>query len=175
MMRRILAADVLDAAVVVEHRLRGRIVVHGVDGEVAPLGVLVLRTEIIVAQDAAMLVLRRVVAAVAAEGRHFQQLLAEHHVHDLEAAADDEGAAEQLFDFFRRRIGGDVEVLRLHAQQQVAHGAADDEGLEAGFLQGLGDADRVRDSSFGSMPCSSGPRMTAGSDRARLSRQGSCG
>gem|GEM_PF-5173865 len=139
-----LVADVLDAAVVVQHRLRGRIVVHRVDGEVAARGVLVLGAEVVVAQDAAMLVLRRVGAAGAAEGRHFQQLLAEHHVHDLEAAADDEGAAEQFFHLLRRGVGGDVEILRFHAQQQVAHGAADDEGLEAGFLQGLGQADRVR-------------------------------
>jgi hypothetical protein len=42
----------------------GRVVVHGVDGEVAPHGVFVLRTEGVVAQDAAMLVLRRVVLAL---------------------------------------------------------------------------------------------------------------
>ena len=71
----------------------------------------------------------------AAEGGHFQQVLAEHHVHDLEAAADDEGAPEQALDLFRRGVGGDVEVLGLDAQQQVAHRAADQEGLEAGFLQ----------------------------------------
>ena len=79
----------------------------------------------------------------AAEGGHFQQLLAEHHVHDLEAPADDEGAPEQALDLFRRGVGGDVEVLGFDAQQQVAHRAADQEGLEAGFLQGLGDAHRV--------------------------------
>jgi hypothetical protein len=83
-------------------------------------------------------------AAGAAEGGHFQQVLAEHHVHDLEALADDEGAPEQALDLLRRGVGGDVEVLRLHAQQQVAHRAADDKRLEAGFLQGAGDAHRVR-------------------------------
>ena len=128
---------------VVEHGLVGRVVVHGVDGEVAALGVFVLGAEVIVAQDPAMLVLGRVDGGVAAEGGHFQQVLAEHHVHDLEAAADDEGAPEQLFHLFGRGVGGDVEVFRLHAQQQVAHRAADHEGLEAGFLQGLGDAHRV--------------------------------
>ena len=91
-----------------------------------------------------MLVLGRVVAAVAAEGGHFQQVLAEHHVHDLEAAADDEGAPEQALDLLGRGVGGDVEVLGLHAQQQVAHGAAHHEGLEACLLQGLGHPDRIR-------------------------------
>ncbi len=90
-----------------------------------------------------MFVLRRVVAAVAAEGGHLEQVLAEHHVHDLEAPADDEGAPEQFFHLFGRGIGGDVEVLGFDAQQQVAHGAADDEGLVAGFLQRLRHADRV--------------------------------
>ena len=33
------------------------------------------------------------------------------------------------------RVGRDVEVLRLEAEQQVAHRAADDERLEAGVLQ----------------------------------------
>ena len=102
----------------------------------AALGIFVLGAEIIVAQDAPVFVLLGVVAALAAEGRHFQQLLAEHHVHDLEAAADDEGAAEQLLYFFRRRVGGDVEVFWFHPEQQVAHGAAHHEGLEARFLQG---------------------------------------
>jgi hypothetical protein len=128
--------------------LRGRVVVHGVDGEVAPFGILVLRAEAVVAQDAAMLVLRRIVAALAAEGGHLEQVLAEHHVHDLEAAADDEGTPEQFFHFFRGGVGGDVEVFRLHPQQQVAHGATDHEGLETGFLQRLGHADRVRRNEF---------------------------
>jgi hypothetical protein len=34
-----------------------------------------------------------------------------------------------------RGVGGDVEVLRLEAEEEVAHRAADDERLEAGLLQ----------------------------------------
>jgi hypothetical protein len=52
-------------------------------------------------------------------------------MHDLEAAADDARAAEQRAHLFRRGAGGDVEILGLGADQQVAHGAADDIGLEA--------------------------------------------
>jgi hypothetical protein len=81
-------------------------------------------------------------------------------VHDLEAAADDEGAPEQALDLLRRGVGGDVEVLRLHAQQQVAHRAADDKGLEAGFLQGLRDADRVRSTPVSDRCRVPGPRTT---------------
>ena len=136
-------ADVGHAAVIVQHQLRRRVVIHRVDGEVAPQRILVLFAEGVVAQYAAVLVLGRRFHRRAAEGGDFEQVLAEHHVHDLEAAADDEGAPEQPLDFFRRRIGGNVEVLGLDAQQQVAHRAADQEGLETGFLQGLRHTDRV--------------------------------
>ena len=56
-------------------------------------------------------------------------------MHEAEAAADDERAAEQRLDLLGRRVGRDVEVLGLDAEQQVAHGAADDERLEACLLQ----------------------------------------
>jgi hypothetical protein len=36
---------------------------------------------------------------------------------------------------FRRGVGGDVEILGFGADQQVAHGAADDKGLVAMLLQ----------------------------------------
>ena len=136
-------ADVGDAAVVVQHGLVGRVVIHGVDGEVAAHGVFVLRPEAVVAQHAAVFILRRVVGAGPAEGRHFQQFLAKHHVHDLEAAADDERAPEQALDLLGRCVGGDIEVFRFHAQQQVAHGAAHHKRFKAGFLQGLGHAHGV--------------------------------
>ena len=45
---------VLDAAVVVDHDLAHRVVVHRVDGEVAPRGVLDLRAPDVVAQHAAL-------------------------------------------------------------------------------------------------------------------------
>ena len=60
---------------------------------------------------------------------------ADHHVHQAEAPADDERAAEERLDLLRARVGGDVEVLRLDAEQQVAHRAADDVGVEAGLAQ----------------------------------------
>jgi hypothetical protein len=60
---------------------------------------------------------------------------AEDHVHQAEAPADDEGAAEQRLHLLGRGVGGDVEVLRPQADQQVAHGAADDVGLVAGILE----------------------------------------
>ena len=60
-----------------------------------------------------------------------------HHMHDAKAPADDEGAPEKRFDFFRRGGGGHVEILGPQAQQQVAHRAADDIGLMAGAFERL--------------------------------------
>src|ERR1700748_1208067 len=72
-------------------------------------------------------------------------LAAVDHVNEAEAAADDEGAAEQRLHLFRRGVRRDVEVLGLEVDQQVAHGAADDVGLVAGVLQLLADVDRRLD------------------------------
>ena len=102
-----------------------------------------LFAEGVIAQHAAMFIFRRTVGRAAAKGGDFDQVLAKHHMHDLEAAANDEGAPEQTFDFVGRGVGGHVEIFRLDAQQQVAYGAADDEGLEAGLLQRVRNAHRV--------------------------------
>ncbi len=79
----------------------------------------------------------------AAEGGHLHRLLAEHHMHQAEAPADDAGAAEHALHLFGRSVGGHVEILGFAVQQQVAHRAADHEGLEAGGLQPVGDAFRA--------------------------------
>jgi hypothetical protein len=77
---------------------------HGHAGQLALAGALV----------AADLLGRRVVH-VGAEGGDLDHLVlapaAVHHVHDAEAPADDEGAAEQALDLLRRGVGGHVEVL----------------------------------------------------------------
>ncbi len=72
-----------------------------------------------------------------AVGGDLDDVAAIHDVHDAKASADDESALEQRFDLLGRGIGGDVEVFGLEAQQQVAHRAADDVGLETRLLQGL--------------------------------------
>ena len=166
-----LLLHVLDAAVVVDHDLAQGVVVHRVDGEVAPLGILDLRPPDVVAQDAALGVddvalagelaprcllvaadeLGRGGVGTGAEGRdldHFRQApflaaAAEHDVDDAKAPADDEGAAEQSLHLLRRGVGRDVEVLRAQAHEQVAHRAADDVGLVAALGQGRDDLDRA--------------------------------
>jgi hypothetical protein len=60
-----------------------------------------------------------------------------------EPAADQAAIAEQLLDLFRRGIGGDVEVLRVATDQQVADGATYQVGTKAGLAQPIQDAQRV--------------------------------
>ena len=150
---------VAKALVVVDHHLPRRVVVQRIDAEVAPRRVLDLRPPDVVAQHAPagidhvalarQLLLRGLLVAAdlvgrgavqqRAEGRDFDHLMvapaAEDHVHDAEAPADDEGAAEQRLHLLGRGVGGHVEVLRPQAHQQVAHRTADDEGLVPGLLQ----------------------------------------
>ena len=87
--------------------------------------------------------LGRRVVHVRAESRdldHFMLAAApEHHVHDAKAPADDERAAEERLHLLRRRGRGHVEILGAKAQQQVAHRAADDVRLVAGFLERVDD------------------------------------
>ena len=131
------ALDVLHAVVIVDHRFGGRVVVKGVDREVAPRRIVGLIAEDVVGEHAAVRVDRLRAVGRGAVGRHLDRLRAKHHVHQPEAAADDDGAAEMRLDLLGRGVGGDVEVLRRHADQQVAHGAADDVGMVPGLLQRL--------------------------------------
>ena len=148
--------------------MRQRVVVHGVDGVVAPRRVLNLRAPDVVAQDPAAgidhvgLVLRRPTCSLAGchflvgrsrvqvrtEGRDLDRLVlaaaAEDHVHQTEAAADDESAAEVRLHLLGRGVGGHVPVLGPQPDQQVTHGATYDVGLVPGVLQRLHDAHRVR-------------------------------
>ena len=144
----------------VHHDLRLRVVVHGIHGEVAARGVLVLRAPDVVTQHAAIgvhrvlhmgqcqlagaLIARHLlglaVVQKGAEGGDFNHLMlaptAIDHVHDAKALADDEGAAKQAFDLLGRGVGGHVEVLGAQAQQQVTHGATHDVGFIACILEG---------------------------------------
>ncbi|EKY03479.1 hypothetical protein HMPREF9120_02682 [Neisseria sp. oral taxon 020 str. F0370] len=110
-----------------------RVEVEGVAGEITPAGVFGQRAVGVVLHDAAVFVLHR--AAAAAEGGDFDGFRADLDVDDAEAAADDAAAAEEGAHFFGRGVGGDVEVFRFGADQQVAHRAADDIGFVACLLQ----------------------------------------
>ena len=154
-------ACIFNAAVVIHHRLRARVVVHGIDGEVATCRIFVLRTPHVVAQHTATgidcvrharqrllagaLVARhllgRACIEIGAEGGDLDHLVlataTKHHVHDAETSADDEGSSKQRLDLLGGGIGGHVKVFGTQAQQQVSHRPAHDVGLEALVLQGM--------------------------------------
>ena len=152
---------------VVDHSLRQRVVVHGVDREVAACRILHLRAPDVVAQHAAggvdhMFLLGSLVSAglldacglvgrrsveVGTEGRDLDDLMlaaaAEDHVHEAESPANNEGAPEERLHLLRRSVGGDVEVFRPQPDEQVAYRTANDVGLVAAVLQCLNDPHRV--------------------------------
>src|SRR3546814_21009366 len=64
-------------------------------------------------------------------------------MNQLKAPADDAGSAKQRQYLVGRGVGGDVEILRFQTDDEVAHGAADDEGLESVLMQDLAHLDRV--------------------------------
>ena len=77
-----------------------------------------------------------------AERRNFDDLHAEADMGEMEAATDQAAVAEQLLHLFGVGVGRDVEVLGLEAKEQVADGAADEEGLVARILQPIQDFQR---------------------------------
>jgi hypothetical protein len=90
--------------------------------------------------DAVVLVDRGVRGA---KRRDFDDFVAEAHMREMEAAADQPAVAEQLLDLVGMRVGRDVEVLRMQAEQQIAHGAADQKGLKTGVAQPVKHFERV--------------------------------
>jgi hypothetical protein len=144
-------ANVVNAVGVIEHPLGDRIVIQGVDGEVATLGVFFQRAINVVPQNPPALVTRRLVAVfvfvilrmIGAEGRHLDDFTTEMDVNQLETATDDAGVAEFCADLLRRGAGGDVEVFRRDAQHQVTYATADQIGLVTRILQALDDAHRI--------------------------------
>ena len=78
------------------------------------------------------------------ERRRLDDLLAEAHVRQTEAAADEEAVAERPLHLVRGRVRADIEILRRAAQQQIAHAAADEIGRIPQLGQTVEDLERVR-------------------------------
>ena len=75
------------------------------------------------------------VLLVAAEGGHFHLRENIAHQHHPEMRSHAAGVGEKVHDAVGPRVGGDVEILRLHSQQQVAHAATHQVSLVAGAAQ----------------------------------------
>ena len=139
--------EVGPAVHVVDHLAGGRIVEEAVDGEVAPDGVLLGGAEDVVAGDEQVALLAGVlgeVGGVLPEGGHLDHLAAaEVDVGQPEAPADEPAVAEDGPHLARVGVGGEVEVLGLVVEQQVAHAAAHEVGLVAHVAQPVDDPQRV--------------------------------
>jgi hypothetical protein len=126
---------------VVDDPLGLDVVEQAVDGEVAPARVVGLGPEHVVAADQQLaLAALLLVARVGAEGRGLDDLVAEEHRGQPEPAADDPAVAEQGLHLVGRGAGGDVEVLRLLPEQEIAYAAADQVGLVTALGQLADDA-----------------------------------
>ncbi len=136
-----LFANVVQAAHEIMQRFIVRVVVKRVHGEIAPHRIVLARSEHVVPRETAMLVSARLVfigrsasisacvGMAAAVGGHFDRLVTEHDVNDAKAPANDACTAEDRPNLLGSRVGGDVEVLRVLGQQQVAHGTPDNERI----------------------------------------------
>ena len=81
--------------------------------------------------------------AESAESRDLDDLPSEAHVGQTEAAADQATVAEQRAHVLRVRIGRDVEVLRVPAEEQITDAATDQERLVARVLEAVENLESV--------------------------------
>lgn len=144
-------ANVVYAVGVIENALADRIVIQGVDGEVAALRVFFQGAVDVVAQNPPAFVTRRLITVfivfvygvIGAEGRDFNDFATEMDMHQFEATANDPRIAEFGTDLLGRGAGGDVEILGRDTQKHVTHATADQIGLVTGALQAFDNIDRV--------------------------------
>ena len=110
-----------------------RVVIKRVAGEITAHGIFFHTAVSVVLHNPAVRILLHFAAAP--KGRDLYGFRPDHDVYDLKASADDAASAENLMNLLRRRIGGDVEVFRLDAQQQVANRPADNISLKTFVMQ----------------------------------------
>ena len=71
------------------------------------------------------------------EGGDFNHITTEHHMRQTEATADQTAVGKQLLDLLWRGIGGDIEIFRPAAEQQITYPATDQECVITGFIQAI--------------------------------------
>ncbi len=135
--------EVVNSAGKINHVKSLRTVKKRVDGEVAAERVFLGRAESVVETN------QRVVSigdrlGLLAEGGDLDILAAEENVHQPEAPANHARVAEQVAHLLRMRRSGDVEILGLSRQHQVAHAAADQVRFETGAREAIEDLEDVR-------------------------------
>ena len=123
--------EVVNAAGKIDHLKSLRAVEQGVDGEVAAERVFFGRAESVVEAN------QRIVGigdglGLLAEGGDLDVLASEENVDEAKAPPDHAGVSEKVAHLLRMGRSGDVEILRLAREHQVAHATADQVGVEAG-------------------------------------------
>ena len=69
--------------------------------------------------------------------RNLDHLAAEANVCEPEAPSDQAAVAEERTHLFRRRVGGDVEILGVQPQQNIPYAATDEKRLVPRFMQSV--------------------------------------
>ncbi len=128
--------EIVNSAGKIDHLKSLRAVEQRVDGEVAAKRVFLGRAESVVEAN------QRIVGigdglGLFAEGGDLDVLAAEENVDQAKAPADHAGVAEQVAHLLRMGRSGDVEILGLAREHQVAHATADQVGVEAGARQAI--------------------------------------
>src|SRR5258708_7727930 len=132
-------AEIAHPADQIDQSVGDRIVKHPVDGEVAANRIFFDCTEAHRRGPASVGVF-----GVGTEGRDFDRLVAiEHNADHAELCADRDGAVEKFLHDFGTRVSGDVVVLRLDAEDSIAHTSAGENGAKAGIDQAANDVQRL--------------------------------
>ena len=123
--------------VVINHLIGNGIVIQGIARKIAAQRIFGLAAKGVVTHDAALLVLRDLIAT--AIGGDFNGFRPRHHMHDAKTATNDAAAFENSPHFFWGRIGGNVKILGRQTHHQVAHTTAHNHRIKTALMQLLHD------------------------------------
>ena len=132
-------AQIAHPADQIDQSVGDRIVEHPVDREVAADRIFFDRAEAYRRRTASVSVF-----GIGAEGRDFERLvMVQDNADHAELRADRDRAIEQFLHDFGTRVGGDVVVLGLDAEDSIAHTSAGENGAKAGIDQAMNDLQRL--------------------------------
>ena len=132
-------AQIAHPADQIDQSVGDRIVKHPVDSEVAANRVFLDRAKAHRRRPASVGIF-----GVSAEGRDFDRLVVvEHYADHAELRPDRDRAVEHFLHDFGARVGGDVVILGLDAEDSIAHTSAGENGAKAGIDQTMNDLQRL--------------------------------
>jgi hypothetical protein len=108
--------------------------------EITPPDILVNGTIDVIPQDAPFVIAVMIVVFTdggSPERRNFDNLAPVAHMRQAKTTANQAAVSKQRLYFLRRRVRGDIEVLRMQFEHGIAHAAADEESLIARLVQSV--------------------------------------